>query len=58
MENNMISARQSEDFLNTIISITLLDNAIDWISSNLSPEDVFSDSDLEMWAENNGYKRE
>ncbi len=35
-----------------------LDRAIDWISSNLEPIDVFSEKDLEAWAEANGYKRD
>jgi hypothetical protein len=35
-----------------------LDTAIDFISSNFSPEDVFSEKDLEYWAEKNGYVKE
>lgn len=36
----------------------LLEEAIVWIGSNMSPEDVFSKKDLESWAENNRYARE
>lgn len=37
------------------MSSSTLDNAIDWISSNLNPDDVFSESDLEKWAEDHGF---
>lgn len=40
------------------ISATALDEAIDWITGNLSPDDVFSEKALSDWAENNGYKKE
>ena len=32
-----------------------LQAAIDWISDNLDPEDVFTDDQLEKWSENNDY---
>lgn len=35
-----------------------LDNAIEWISKNLNPDDVFSDKELSAWAEANGYVKE
>lgn len=28
----------------------ILQDAIDWISKNMSPEDVFTDADLTSWA--------
>lgn len=33
----------------------LLETAIEWIRENLMPADVFSDKELEAWAENAGY---
>ena len=36
----------------------LLDEAIKWIESNLRPEDVFDESALSNWAENNDYIKE
>ena len=33
----------------------LLETAIEWIRKNMEPEDVFSETDLQSWAENNGY---
>lgn len=35
-----------------------LDQAIDWISKNLNPDEVFPEKDLIEWAENNGYKKD
>lgn len=40
------------------VSGSALDSAIDWIKSNLNPDDVFDESDLEAWAEANGYVKE
>ena len=28
---------------------------VDWVASNLEPQDVFEVSELEQWAENNGF---
>ncbi len=41
-----------------IISTLSLDRAIDYISDNLNPDDVFKIKDLESWAESNGYIKE
>jgi len=54
----MASYKQEQDFINNIISSDLLENAIDWIKNNLSPDDVFSQKDLESWAEDNKYVKE
>lgn len=35
-----------------------LDVAIEWISSNLDPEDVYSVTALEVWARTNGFIKE
>lgn len=32
-----------------------LDNILDWITSNLDPNDVFDESRLRTWAEDHGY---
>lgn len=32
-----------------------LDAAVRWIARNLQPEDVFKASDLQDWAESNGF---
>lgn len=54
----MTTAKQDADFLQSVISARLLEEAIDWISSNMNPEEVFSDEDLSFWAEQNGYIKE
>ena len=35
----------------------IMDELIHQISEHLNPEDVFSESELERWAESNGYER-
>lgn len=40
---------------NVTMSTASLDEAIDWIKTNMNPEQVFDDNDLENWAEKNGY---
>lgn len=40
---------------NQNVDLTLLDKTIDWMRENISPEEVFTDEQLETWAENNGY---
>ncbi len=42
---------------NVEMSASTLDEAIAWIASNLNPDQVFDESDLETWAENNGYSK-
>jgi hypothetical protein len=50
MERSMTTSQQDNDFLSAVISGYLLEEAIQWISSNMEPEDVFSDGDLRRWA--------
>ena len=40
------------------MSSTALDNAIDWISSNLNPDEVFDEKQLKEWAESNSYTKD
>lgn len=51
-------AENMDSFLSASLSTAALDGAIEWISNNLSPDDVFTTKDLESWAENNGYIKE
>jgi len=55
----MTTAEQDRKFnemlMPTLTQAASLQNAIDWISYNMNPENVFSASDLEAWAEDNGY---
>lgn len=36
----------------------ILPQVAEWMTENLCPEDIFTDSQLEDWAEHNGYVRE
>ncbi|MFC1924280.1 hypothetical protein ACFLXA_02820 [Chloroflexota bacterium] len=54
----MTTATQDKSFLDHIIKSNILEDAVDWIGINLSPEDVFSDKDLEDWALDNGFIKE
>ena len=47
------TAIQDRKFIRDIIPDCLLEDAIAWISTNLSPEDVFSKEQLRLWAADN-----
>jgi len=52
------NSRQNRDFKDIIVSEmpdSILETAIDWISRNMNPADVFSKSELSDWADDNGY---
>jgi hypothetical protein len=56
----MATSKQNKDFWLSLCGHSYpLDKAISWISSNLTPEDVFTSEDLENvaidWAYDNGY---
>lgn len=51
----MANAADNKKFADALLPQYLLDEAISWIESNLEPEEVFSKSQLEEWAENNDY---
>lgn len=46
---------QRRKFVKDVINDSLLDDVVDWISSNMEPDEVFSKSDLELWAEKNNF---
>lgn len=47
----MTTSSQDRAFLESLIPSSLLEQAIEWIKNNMSPEDVFNDQDLQTWAE-------
>ena len=49
----MTSSSQEKDFKDYVISVNLLKESIEWIARNLSPDEVFSDDELEDWARSN-----
>ena len=46
----MITTQDKNAFVDYIIGQDHLENAIEWISDNLDPEEVFDRKDLEAWA--------
>ena len=52
----MVSSKTKRDFMNHVVNPdSLYEEAIDWISTYLSPEEVFKDEVLKQWAETHGY---
>lgn len=49
--------RQVEEVFTDNIFSDFLEPIVDWITDHLAPEDVFSEDQLEEWAEENGFKR-
>ncbi len=50
-----ITYQENRDFCEEIASPSALPDAIDWISTHLGPEDVFSEEALGLWAEETGW---
>lgn len=51
----MASSFENKQFAEAILPAWPLDEAIDWIKANLSPEDVFDFEQLKAWAEDCGF---
>ena len=47
--------QQDRAFRDALVDTNLLQMAIDWIASNLDPDDVFEADTLESWAKDNGF---
>lgn len=54
----MFNWTQETDFINNVIGRGILDEAVDWVKSNLEPDEVYDKEELEEWAENNGFVKE
>jgi hypothetical protein len=57
----MRSAKNDREFKEEIadqLPADLLDTAINWITRNLSPDEVFDEKQLDDWADDNGYVKE
>ena len=54
----MASIRENVNFTEAILKTYPLDEAIDWISNNMKPEDVFTEDRLEQWAKDSNYTKE
>lgn len=42
----------------TTIEFPVLEDLIDYVKDNLSPEEVFDENDLEGWAEKHGFRKD
>jgi len=55
----MTTSRQDNAYRDMILgklgSSIQLEDAVEWIKSNLNPEDVFDEKDLRQWAEENDF---
>ena len=46
----------NRDFAQSVMNVDhLLNETVDWVRDNLTPEDVYDQSVLEEWALNNGF---
>jgi len=50
--------KQDAEFIEAVIPANLLEQVAEYIAAKFSPEDVFSTSDLETWAEENGWEKQ
>jgi len=54
----MPTPSENEHFIREVIGNDALEDAVEWIGQNLDPADVFSYSQLEEWALDNGFAME
>ena len=53
----MTTAMKEQFCRDVIISGPILDEMLDWIEANLGPQDVFTEEQLDKWAENHGWRQ-
>lgn len=53
-----MNTSKNREFVSNIISEFLLDEAIEWIASTLTPEEVFDEFALSDWAYENGFTKD
>jgi hypothetical protein len=53
--DQMTSIEQDREFIASVVSSRLLEDAIDWIADNMDPVEVFGKDVLADWAAENGY---
>ena len=54
----MATYAQGRKFVDELFHPAILEDVIDWINNNLSPDDVFDLEELKDWAINNGFIEE
>jgi hypothetical protein len=52
------STREQEKEFTEAVIPNALEAAVEWIGDQLAPEEVFDESRLHAWAEDNGYTKE
>lgn len=52
----MTTAIEDSKFKEEVIADSLLEDAIQWIKCNLSPDEVFDADILSQWAKDSGFK--
>lgn len=50
----MATYKENNEFAQSVLPNNLLDDAIEWIRSNMRPEEIFSHEDLLEWANEQG----
>ena len=53
----MTTYSENRAFIQDVISSSLLEDSIAWITSRFSPEEVFGEQALEDWATEHGFKK-
>ena len=53
----MTTRSEKSQFIESIVSSDLLDNAIEWIQNNMEPYEIFTDEQLGNWAEGHDFVR-
>ena len=49
--------QKEDDFTMSVFGGVFLDTVVGWVADKLDPEDVFTEKQLEEWAEYNGFTR-
>jgi hypothetical protein len=53
------SHRQKQAFVESVIDVDyFLESATEWIQNEFSPDELFSEAELEEWAKDNGFIHE
>ncbi len=52
----MSSRQEREDFIENTIPSDLLDQAVEWVSRNMTPDQVFDNDTLTDWAKDNNMR--
>lgn len=54
----MVSWGDNKNFMDSVLGSNVLEDAVEWIKNNLSPEEVFNEDELTQWALETGFIKE